>query len=176
VVLSGASKSFCAGLDMSNFGDMVSGDLSGDSAASAYGDTDDAGANYVQRFGWGWQTLPDMSGTQSMRHLVRLDRIKELVFTGRKFSGEEAYEYGLATQLSATPLETAMEMAQAIALRNPDAIRAAKRLQNDSVMNSIRDGLVAESNCSRQLMETENQLEGTMLTFEVREPQFVDTA
>ena len=38
VILHGAGPSFCAGLDMANFDDMVSGDLSGDSESVQVGD------------------------------------------------------------------------------------------------------------------------------------------
>lgn len=57
VVLSGNGKAFCSGLDFSNFGDMLSGDLSTDSAAEAYDDLSEARANYAQQIGWGWQEL-----------------------------------------------------------------------------------------------------------------------
>ena len=57
VVLSGEGKGFCAGLDMSSFDDMVSGDLTAEGAASAYDDISESGANRVQRLGWGWQEL-----------------------------------------------------------------------------------------------------------------------
>jgi enoyl-CoA hydratase/carnithine racemase len=218
VVLSGEGKSFCAGLDMASFADMISGDLTADSAADAYDETDAAGANRVQRLGWGWQQvevpviaalhgaamggglnvalgadirvvaanaklgfveityglLPDMSATQALRHIVGLDRAKELVLSGRKFSGEEAYAYGVATQLSDTPLETALEMAQVIASRNPQAVRAGKRLMNDAMFSSTSDGLVAESNCSRELIGTPNQIEAVMATLEGRAPSFND--
>jgi enoyl-CoA hydratase/carnithine racemase len=52
VVLSGEGRGFCAGLDMANFGDMMSGDLTADSAADAYDDLSPAGANMVQQLGW----------------------------------------------------------------------------------------------------------------------------
>ncbi len=42
-------KGFCAGLDMASFGDMVSGDLTADSAASAYDDLSPSGANRVHQ-------------------------------------------------------------------------------------------------------------------------------
>jgi hypothetical protein len=48
----------CSGLDFSNFGDMLSGDLNADSVADAYYDLSPAGANYAQQIGWGWQELP----------------------------------------------------------------------------------------------------------------------
>ena len=37
-----------------------------------------------------WGLVPDMAGTQLMRHLVREDMVRELTYTGRIFSGEEA--------------------------------------------------------------------------------------
>jgi enoyl-CoA hydratase/carnithine racemase len=41
-----------------------------------------------------WGLIPDMSGTQTLRHLVRLDVAKELTFTGRIVRGEEAVALG----------------------------------------------------------------------------------
>ena len=216
VVLSGNGKAFCSGLDFSNFGDMLSGDLNADSAAEAYDELSPAGANYVQQIGWGWQELPipviaavhgaamggglnialgadirivhpetkmgfveitfgllpDMSATQSMRRLATLDRIKELIFTGRKFTGAQALEYGLATELSDDPLTDALELAATIARRNPDAVRKAKQMLNNSALVSVREGLIEESDCSRQMIGTANQLEAVMSTFEKREPNF----
>lgn len=119
--------------------------------------------------------LPDMSATQSLRHLVGLERTKELILTGRKFTGAQAYEYGLASTLSDDPREEALAIARTIAGRNPDAVRAAKKLLNDSMFNSTYDGLVAESNCSRELIGTPNQIEAVMSTFERRPASFTDT-
>lgn len=219
VVLAGAGDSFCAGLDMANMGDMLSGDLTADSAASAYDELSPAGANRVQQLGWGWQELPipviaavqgaamggglnlalgadirvvapaaklgfveisfgllpDMSATQSLRHLVGLERMKELILTGRRFTGAEAYDYGMATMLSDNPLQDALAMAGTIAGRNPDAVRAAKQLLNDAVFSTTYDGLVAESNCSRELLGTPNQIEAVMSTFERRDANFTDS-
>ena len=219
VVLSGAGDVFCAGLDMANMGDMLSGDLTAESAAEAYDELSPAGANRVQRLGWGWQELsipviaavqgaamggglnlamgadirvvapdaklgfveisfgllPDMSATQSLRHLVGLERAKELILTGRRFSGLQAVDYGLATTAIENPLEEALAIARTIAGRNPDAIRVGKKLLNDSVFSSTYDGLVAESNCSRELLGTPNQIEAVMSTFERRQANFLDS-
>ena len=57
VVLCGAGRGFCSGLDMANFGEMMSGDLTADSAADAYDDLSPAGANMVQQLGWQWQEM-----------------------------------------------------------------------------------------------------------------------
>jgi enoyl-CoA hydratase/carnithine racemase len=59
VVLSGNGRSFCSGLDMSNFGDMASGSLSAesDNVQSAMKDLSPGGANRPQQVGWRWREL-----------------------------------------------------------------------------------------------------------------------
>ncbi len=74
-----------------------------------------------------WGLVPDMAGTQLMRHLAREDLVRELTFTGRVFSAEEALAYGFATRVISDPLKAAMATAREIAAHSPDAIRAAKR-------------------------------------------------
>ena len=44
-----------------------------------------------------WGLVPDMGGVALMRELARGDVIRELAFTGRQFSGEEAVRYGFGT-------------------------------------------------------------------------------
>ena len=50
-----------------------------------------------------WGILPDMTGLQTLPRLVGLDVAKELAFTGRMVSGEEAVALGLATRVSERP-------------------------------------------------------------------------
>lgn len=121
-----------------------------------------------------WGLLPDMSASQSLRRLVGLDRMKELVLTGRKFSGEQALQYGLATQLSETPLQDALAMARTIAERNPDAVRAAKQVLNNSALVDVAAGLAEEASATRQLLGSPNQLEAITAHFEGRTPNFQD--
>jgi hypothetical protein len=45
---------------------------------------------------------------------------------------------------------------------------------NNSALVSVREGLIEESDCSRQMMGTANQLEAVMSTFEKREPSFTN--
>lgn len=121
-----------------------------------------------------WGFLPDTSATQSLRHLASLDRIKELIFTGRLFSGQEAYEYGLATELADSPHERALEMAKTIAGRNPDAIRRAKDMLNKLAFLSVEEGLALEAEHCRSLLGSPNQLEAAAARFEKRAPRFSD--
>jgi len=62
--------------------------------------------------------------------VVREDVLRELIFTARQVSGEEAQTLGLVTRVATDPLAEAMALAQDIAAKSPAAIRAAKRLAN----------------------------------------------
>ena len=121
-----------------------------------------------------WGLIPDMSGTQTLRRIARLDVIKELVFTGRIISGEEAFELGLATHLSENPHADAMQLAREIATKSPDAVRAAKRLFNESGLGSVQDGFVLESELQKKLIGRPNQVEAVRANLEKRAPVFKD--
>jgi enoyl-CoA hydratase/carnithine racemase len=118
--------------------------------------------------------VPDMSGTQTLRHLLRLDVFKELAFTGRIVQGREALELGLVTHLSETPREAALAMAQEIAGRSPDAVRATKRLLDAAVGASVVDGLLLEETVQRTLLGKPNQLEAVAASLGKRAPRFID--
>lgn len=123
-----------------------------------------------------WGLVPDMSGPQALRELVRTDIARELFFTGRVVSGEEAAEIGLATRVSDTPYETAMEMAFEIASKSPDAIRAGKRLLNGVSLGSIEEGLALEEQLQNSLIGTPNQGEAVAAAMQKRAPDFEDAS
>src|SRR5438477_10741030 len=77
-----------------------------------------------------WGLVPDMTGTQLLPRLVGLDVAKELAFTGRMVSGEEAVRLGMATRVSESPLDDARALAREIAAKSPHAVVGAKRLLN----------------------------------------------
>jgi enoyl-CoA hydratase/carnithine racemase len=123
-----------------------------------------------------WGLIPDMAGSQLLRGLVRPDVAKELTFTARIFSGEEAYSLGLATHLSNTPYESAMALAREIAGISPDAIRAAKSLLNEAPLVSPAAGLQREEMLQRKLAGSANQMEAVKANFEKRAAKFSDPA
>lgn len=219
-VLHGEGAAFCAGLDFSNFAEMLSGNLRADSehVQKALHDKSQEGASWFQMPAWvwyeapfpviaaiqgaaygaglhialgadmrivapdaklafvevNWGLVPDMSGTQALRRLVPLDLAKRMTMTGQPISGEQAVRYGLATELSDTPYESARALAETIAAKSPDAVRAIKRLLNQSALLSVADGLAMEFECSGALMGTENQGEAIRASFERRSPRFSD--
>ncbi|MET3475290.1 crotonase/enoyl-CoA hydratase family protein [Variovorax atrisoli] len=119
-----------------------------------------------------WGLVPDMAGMVLMRELARSDVVRELTFTGRIFSGEEALRLGFATRVSADPLAEALQMAHEIAGKSPDAIRAGKRLLNASLSQSAAELLLAESVEQKALIGSPNQVEAVKANIERREPRF----
>jgi enoyl-CoA hydratase/carnithine racemase len=121
-----------------------------------------------------WGLVPDLAGTQLMRHLAREDVVRELTYTGRIFSGEEAQLYGFVTRVVADPRAAAFETAKEIAAKSPDAIRAAKRLLNLAVATDARTGLIAESVEQQKLIGSPNQVEAVMSNLQKRAATYKD--
>jgi enoyl-CoA hydratase/carnithine racemase len=121
-----------------------------------------------------WGLIPDMTGTQTLRRLVRLDVAKELTFTGRIVSGTEAVALGLATRVSDDPRRDALELARTIAGKSPDAIRAGKRLLEASGLVDLEAGLRLEAELQAELMGRPNQVETVKANLEKREPRYRD--
>jgi enoyl-CoA hydratase/carnithine racemase len=115
-----------------------------------------------------------MSASQTLRRLVRLDVAKELTFTGRIVSGNQAAELGLATHLSDTPREAALELAREIASKSPTAIRAGKQLLDASGDLDVAAGLLLEERLQKTLLGTPNQIESVRANVEKREARFED--
>jgi enoyl-CoA hydratase/carnithine racemase len=121
-----------------------------------------------------WGLIPDMTGTHMLRRIVPLDIAKELTWTGRMVSGEEAVRLGLATRVSDYPRVDALGLAAQIAASSPHAIRAAKRLLNQSGLVSQHQQFLDESMEMGRLIGSVNQTEAINAYFEKREPAFVD--
>ena len=121
-----------------------------------------------------WGLVPDMSITQTLRDLVPLDVAKELTFTGRIVNGAEAAALGLVTRTAEDPLAEAMTLANEIASKSPDAVRAGKRLLEQSRRADAAAGLRLEETLQRGLIGAPNQVEAVKANFENRAPEFKD--
>jgi enoyl-CoA hydratase/carnithine racemase len=120
-----------------------------------------------------WGLVPDMAGTPILATLMRDDVLRELTYTGRVFSAAEGLSYGLVTRVCDDPRAAALDTAREISAKNPDAIRAAKRMLNNL---SVDPGpaLMAESIEQQKLIGSPNQLEAVRANMEKRAPRFVD--
>ena len=75
-----------------------------------------------------WGLVPDMGLTRSIKGIVGVDLAKELTLTGRIFDGEYAHSIGLVTHINEQPMQQAMELANEMLQRSPDALLAIKRV------------------------------------------------
>jgi enoyl-CoA hydratase/carnithine racemase len=124
-----------------------------------------------------WGLVPDMGITQTLPRLVPIDVAKELTFSGRIVSGSDALALGLVTRNSDDPLASALALADEIAQKSPDAVRAAKRLYDQTwVSDDAAAALIRESELQVGLIGKPNQIAAVMAGMSGEQPVFVDPA
>ncbi len=121
-----------------------------------------------------WGLVPDMAGVALMRNLARADIVRELTYSGRVFSGTEAFSLGFATRVCDDPYAQAMQFAAEIAAKSPDAIRADKRLLKLAETADPAAILLAESAEQVAVLGSPNQVEAVTANLQKRAPRFVD--
>ncbi len=106
--------------------------------------------------------FPGAGGTQRLPRLIGVAKAKELIFTGRPVSGEEAARIGLATRAvpAAEVFAQSMEFAQRLAAGPTLALAAAKRALDQAGDTDIASGLAVESAEFAALFATEDQKSG----------------
>jgi enoyl-CoA hydratase/carnithine racemase len=121
-----------------------------------------------------WGLVPDMGITASLPGLVALDVAKELTFTGRIVSGEEADRLGLVTRTANDPLTACRDLAVEIAGRSPDAVRAAKKLYDSSWPAAGPAALELESELQFALIGSPNQMAAVIAGVNKTAGEFTD--
>jgi enoyl-CoA hydratase/carnithine racemase len=124
-----------------------------------------------------WGLVPDMGITQTLPRLVPIDVAKELTFSGRIVSGSEGFELGLVTRTADDPLSAAQTLAADIAQKSPDAVRAAKRLYDQTWTSSdAAAALVLETELQSGLIGKPNQIAAVVAGMSGERPVFADPA
>lgn len=118
-----------------------------------------------------WGIIPDMAISVTGVGL-RQDVLYELAISGRKVSGEEAYQLGLGSRLSDTPRETAQATAALIASRSPRAVAAARELFARGPGLAHRERLALEAHLQQQLLAGAEHREAVSARMERRTPCF----
>jgi enoyl-CoA hydratase/carnithine racemase len=123
-----------------------------------------------------WGLVPDMGISATLPRLLPLDVAKELTFTGRVVSGEEADRAGLVTRIADDPLASARDLAGEIAGRSPDAVRAAKRLYESTWPATDGEGLELETELQLTLIGSPNQMAAVVAGVNGEPVDFADPA
>lgn len=118
--------------------------------------------------------MPGAGGTQNLPRAVGLRRAKEILLTGRPFSAEDAYAWGMVNRLceADTVVKEALETAAGIAANAPISIRQAKRSMHYGVNMSLADGMLFEIEAYNRMVPTEDRREGIASFNEKRKPVF----
>ncbi|WP_059102830.1 enoyl-CoA hydratase-related protein [Shouchella shacheensis] len=118
--------------------------------------------------------IPGAGGTQRLPRLIGIGKAKELIYSARRISGEEAFECGLCEQL--VPLEGVEEAARVLATRiaknGPVALRAAKSAMDEGFNETLTEGLAIESRAYARTLATKDRLEGLQAFKEKRQPKY----
>lgn len=119
-----------------------------------------------------WGIIPGAGGCVRLPSLVGAAMAKELIFTARKLTAEEARAIGLVNRVvpRAELLPAAREMAERIALQGPLAVRAAKRAINGGLATAA--GLELEWQAYQSIIHTDDRLEGLRAFAEKRPPVY----
>ena len=118
--------------------------------------------------------MPGAGGTQSLPRAVGERRAKEIILTGRPFSAEEAYQWGMVNRLC-TPgnvVEEALETARCIADNAPIPVRQAKHAIHFGMQVDLASGMMLEIEAYNRMIPTADRREGIASFNEKRKPRF----
>jgi enoyl-CoA hydratase len=118
--------------------------------------------------------IPGFGGTQRLPRLIGANRAKELIFTGKMVSAEQARELGLVNQVFAPQalMEETLRTARAIGAKGKVALRAAKQAVNNGLNVDLVTGLRIEQDAFAICMASPDAKEGTQAFLEKRKPAF----
>lgn len=125
--------------------------------------------------------IPGAGGTYRLPALIGANRARDLILTGRRVSGAEAYFLGLCDRLvevlpeeQKTPgkarekvMEISIQLAKDICEGGPVALREAMR-----AVNGWQRGEVAENEAYQNILTTEDRVEALKAFAEKRKPVF----
>lgn len=118
--------------------------------------------------------IPGAGGTQRLTHAVGKALAMEMILNNRTLTAQEALQFGMVNRVvpAGTFLEEALALAAEIAARPPDAVRAAKKMINQSFERPLTEGISEERQEFYNLFNTDDQKEGMQAFLEKRKPEW----
>ncbi|MCE7793697.1 enoyl-CoA hydratase-related protein [Salipaludibacillus sp. CUR1] len=118
--------------------------------------------------------IPGAGGTQRLPRIIGVHKAKEMIFTGRRLSAQEALHERLLLRVTYRKelLDVGLDLAYEISTKGPLANRWAKHAINKGIESSLEEGLTIEEDAYGQIIATEDRLEGLKAFKEKRSPVF----
>ena len=118
--------------------------------------------------------IPGLGGTQLMPRRVGIGKAKELIFTGRSISADEALNIGLVNHVTENNklIEKAVSIGKEIVENAPIAVCEAKKAINNGYNLPLEEAINVESKSYKTVSQTEDRKEGIKAFAEKRKPNF----
>ena len=119
-----------------------------------------------------WGLIPDMGLTVTLPAILPMDVAAELILSAKIMDATQSREAGLLTSIAENSRDAAMALAENIAAKSPDAIKAAKKLYRKAWTKEAADLLKYEALLQRDLLGSASQVEAVSANLGKREPVF----
>ena len=129
--------------------------------------------------------IPGAGGTQRLPRLIGVPKAKELIYTAKKMTVQEAYErYGLLNDVLVVDDATAQNEDQflidycvekygkPISQNGPIAVKMAKQSIQQGIQLDLANAMKVEELCYAQVIPTKDRLEGLAAFKEKRKPNY----
>lgn len=118
---------------------------------------------------------PDVGGTIRLTRLVGIPNTKDIILTGRKFDGNEAYRLGVVNRVAKTrdELDSIIKMyTDELIDSAPLAVGLSKKLIDDCYGKDVAFGLELETLVSSQLLQTKDMVNGALARMSKTKPKW----
>lgn len=118
--------------------------------------------------------MPGAGGTQNLPRAVGARRAKEILLTGRPFSVQQAFDWGMVNRICKpeTLVAEALETAAVIAGNAPISTRQIKQSVNMGLNADLRTGMMFEIEAYNRMVPTDDRREGIRAFNEKRKPAY----
>jgi enoyl-CoA hydratase len=116
--------------------------------------------------------MPGAGGTQNLPRAVGERRAQEIILTGRPFSVQQAFDWGMVNRICSaeTLVAEALETAAVIAANAPISTRQIKQSVNMGLNTDLQTGMMFEIEAYNRMIPTDDRREGILAFNEKRKP------